>query len=356
VVGCAGIAGKTCEGIKEAENARVVAVASRNMLKAEGFAKTYTEGAKPYSSYDAVLKDTSVDVVYVPLPTTMKKDMVMKAAAEKKHILCEKPLAGNVKDAEEMIEACRQNGVQFMDNTMMMHHSRLEEIKKVLENKKDFGDVKHVVSCFTIPFGNDDEWAGDNIRMNSSLEPMGALGDLGWYNIRLSQWAFKYEEPEEVCCHYFDKTEEGVPITAHAILRYSGGCTATFDCSFKCCLRQWAEVVGTKQTVSWDDLCVTQDKVQAPFTVATAGIGENAITFPKQIIQQGNVENCVQHKKLIENMSNIVLGKKLDDKKLDDHWPFISLQTQKIMMALHESAARRGGAWVKFRGADLGSL
>ena len=82
-----------------------------------------------------------------------------------------------------------------MDITMMMHHVSLDEIKMVIGDPDAFGAVKHVFSCFTIPFGNDAEWARSNIRTNASTEPFGALGDLGWYNIRISQWAFDYEEP-----------------------------------------------------------------------------------------------------------------------------------------------------------------
>jgi len=294
VLGCAGIAAKTCQGVAEASNASVVAVASRTLSKAQEFAKANASSAKAFGSYEAVLDDSSVDVVYIPVPTTMKKEWVIKAAQKGKHVLCEKPLAGNVEDAKAMVEACAKAGVQFMDNTMMMHHSRLKELKQVLSDRSNFGAVKHVVSCFTIPFGNEDEWAKGNIRMNASTEPLGALGDLGWYNIRISQWAFEYEDPQEVSCHYIEETADGVPVTAHAILRYSGGRTATFDCSFKCCLRQWAEVVGEKRTVSWDDLCVTQVKEEAPFTVATAGIAELAITFPKEVIETKNVKGCVR--------------------------------------------------------------
>eukprot|EP00419_Tripos_fusus_P010708 CAMPEP_0172667604 /NCGR_PEP_ID=MMETSP1074-20121228/8538_1 /TAXON_ID=2916 /ORGANISM="Ceratium fusus, Strain PA161109" /LENGTH=356 /DNA_ID=CAMNT_0013484137 /DNA_START=44 /DNA_END=1114 /DNA_ORIENTATION=+ len=347
VIGCAGIAGKTCQGIREADNALVVAVASRSLSKAEAFVDAHAPGAKPYDTYDAVLDDERVQAVYIPLPTAIRKEWVLKAAAKGKHVLCEKPLAGNVEDAEDMIKACAEAKVQFMDNTMMMHHSRLKELKQVLQ-APEFGRVKHVVSCFSIPFGNDEEWAAANIRLNASLEPMGTLGDLGWYNIRISQWAFDYEPPLQVSCHYIETTAEGVPLTAHALLRYSNGRTATFDCSFKCCLRQWAEVVGQNRTVSWDDLCVTQEKEKAYYTVATAGIAENAITFPKTILGPDEkpepfaVKGCVQHKELIRKMSALVC-----DGTLDADWPRISLQTQKIMMALHESA-KKDGEWVKF--------
>jgi len=291
------------------------------------------------------LEDVYVQVVYIPLPTAMKKEWVVKAAKKGKHVLCEKPIALNKDDAKEMLDTCEAAGVQFMDNTMMMHHTRLEKIQSIIKDHASFGKVKHVVSCFTIPFGNDPDWARDNIRMSASTEPFGALGDLGWYNIRISQWAFGYEEPEAVSCHYFDETADGVPITAHAILKYAGGRTATFDCSFKCSLRQWAEVVGEKLTVSLDDFVVTQLEDKASYTVADASIADKAITFPKDVKEKPEVGGCVQHTKLIENMSGLVLG--LVGKGVPDpRWPFWSAQTQRIMIALSESA-KKDGAWIK---------
>jgi len=341
VIGCADIAKKTCQGILDATNATVVAVGSRSIDKATSFVDNHAPGAKAYASYDEVLKDDKVKVVYVPLPTAMKKDWVLKAAENKKHVLCEKPIAVTKEDAKAMVDACEKAGVQFMDNTMMMHHSRLEKIKSIISNVDVFGKVKHVVSCFTIPFGNDPAWAENNIRMDGSTEPYGALGDLGWYSIRISQWAFGYEEPEYVSCHYFDETKDHVPITAHAILKYAGGRTATFDCSFKCSLRQWAEVVGEKRTVSWDDFVVTQLKDEASYTVAEAGIADKAITFPKNVNITECEKGCVQHTKLVENMSELV-----SKGEPDAQWPKMSEQTQRIMMALHESA-KANGSWIK---------
>lgn len=343
VIGCAGIAEKVCVAIAEATDATVVAVGSRTKEKAEQFVKDNAPGAKAYDSYDAVLDDSDVKVVYIPLPTTMKKEWVLKAAAKGKHVLCDKPISINTEEAKAMVEACAKAGVQFMDNTMMMHHPRLSDgtLRNSLKDE-EFGTVKHVVSCFTIPFGNDDGWANSNIRMNATTEPYGCLGDLGWYNIRVSQWAFQYEEPEEVSCHYFDQTKDGVPTTAHAIMKYSGGRTATFDCSFKCALRQWVEVVGTNRRAYWDDFVINHLESSAGYTVDSSGIAAKAITFPKTVHLNQNFEGYTQqHTQLVQRMSQLAkIGTP------DSHWPTISEQTQRIMMALH-SSAQNAGVWTK---------
>jgi len=343
ILGCANIAEKVCVAITEATNASVVAVGSRSIEKAEKFVKDNAPGAKAYDSYDAVLDDSNVKVVYIPLPTTMKKEWVLKAAEKGKHVLCEKPISVNAGDAKAMVEACSKAGVQFMDNTMLMHHVRLSALKSTLQDA-EFGSVKHVVSCFTIPFGNDDGWASSNIRMSATTEPFGSLGDLGWYNIRISQWAFQYEEPQEVSCHYFEETTDRVPITAHAIMKYSGGRTATFDCSFKCALRQWVEVVGKKRKAYWDDAVVDQLESKSSYTVESADIANKALTFPKTIHEGASKTfegHTQQHTQLVQCMSQIAM-----EMNPDSHWPSISEQTQRILLALHASA-QNGGSWTK---------
>ena len=92
VVGCAGVAHKTCEAIAEAFNAQIVAVASRFMAKDSNFVNHHAPGAKSYDSFDDVLSDDKVHVVYIPLPTAMKKEWVLKAAAHRQHVLCENQL------------------------------------------------------------------------------------------------------------------------------------------------------------------------------------------------------------------------------------------------------------------------
>lgn len=346
VLGCAGIAEKTCQGIAETASARVVAVGSRALAKAEAFVQAHAPGATPYGSYEAVLEDSRVQVVYIPLPTTMKKEWVLKAAQKKKHVLCEKPLAADIKDVEAMLAACREAGVQFMDNTMFMHNERLGKMRAVLDDRDLFGEVKHVMSSFSIPFGNDPAWAAGNIRMAQALEPLGSLGDLGWYNIRLSLWAFAWEDPTEVSCVYLDTTEEGLPITLHAVMRFARGRSAAFDCSFRCALRQWAEVVGEKCTLTLDDLCVTQEHGKASFAVARGSISEKALTFPKETVKSETLVGCVQHVALIEALSALVRGGEPDPK-----WPAWTLQTQRILLLLHDSA-RQGGAWLQVQRSD----
>ncbi|MEC9094164.1 MAG: Gfo/Idh/MocA family oxidoreductase, partial [Planctomycetota bacterium] len=124
ILSTAEIAQKNWAAIRFAENATLRAVASRNLEKANAFIDC-CQGSTPYEeppmalgSYEQLLESEEIDAVYIPLPTGLRKEWVIKAATAGKHVLCEKPCAINYDDLLEMTQACEQNHVQFMDGIM----------------------------------------------------------------------------------------------------------------------------------------------------------------------------------------------------------------------------------------------
>ena len=113
-LGTAGIAKKVGEAIKMAENAELVAVASRSKTRAKQWSKN-NQVEHAYGSYDELLADPRIDAVYIPLPPSMHAEWTIKAADQGKHILCEKPLSVTVGEAIAMSNACKTNQVQLMD-------------------------------------------------------------------------------------------------------------------------------------------------------------------------------------------------------------------------------------------------
>jgi predicted dehydrogenase len=120
-----------------------------------------------------------VDAVYIPLPTGVRKEWVLKAAAAGKHVLVEKPVACTLEDAREMVAACAVNGVLLMDGVMFMHHDRLATVRSLLDSRV-LGErtPSKMVASFSIT--GDDAFFSENIRVDTKMEPLGALGDLGW--------------------------------------------------------------------------------------------------------------------------------------------------------------------------------
>jgi predicted dehydrogenase len=180
----------------------VTAVASRDRSRAQRFIEFCQTRApmpcppEPFGSYQELLDSRSVDAVYIPLPTGLRKEWVLRAAAARKHIVCEKPCAISVADLQEMIEACRRQRVQFLDGVMFMHSRRLEQVRAALDDSQAVGSIRRITSAFT--FAAPSEFFGDNIRGNASLEPHGCLGDLGWYCLRFSLWAMDWKLPMQV--------------------------------------------------------------------------------------------------------------------------------------------------------------
>jgi predicted dehydrogenase len=86
-----------------------------------------------------------VDAVYVPLPTGLRKEWVVRAAKAGKHVVCEKPCAVNAVILEEMLSACRKNNVQFMDGVMFMHSQRLARVRETLDDGASVGQIKRIV-------------------------------------------------------------------------------------------------------------------------------------------------------------------------------------------------------------------
>ena len=119
--------------------------------------------------------------MYIPLPTTLHEEWVGKAAAVGKHIICEKPLAVTAAEIKGMIDVCKSSNVLFMDGTMFMH---LDRTKRVVEAKKQLGKIRKVVSSFC--FCGDENFHKNDIRTKKDCDALGALGDLGWYSVKVS--------------------------------------------------------------------------------------------------------------------------------------------------------------------------
>jgi predicted dehydrogenase len=254
ILGTAHIAHKNWQGIRNAPNCRLTAVASRDLERCRRFVgecQAHTPHDPPpraYGSYEELLADDAVDAVYIPLPTVIRKQWAIRAADAGKHVLVEKPVGASAADVREIVAACRRNGVQLMDGVMFMHSRRLDALRKVLDDGQSIGTITRIVSHFT--FGGTDEFFQSDIRTHSELEPLGCLGDLGWYNIRFLLWVMKEKLPAKVCGHTLASRSRPdspapVPCDFSAELFYPEGVSAAFYCSFLAEIQQWASVGGT---------------------------------------------------------------------------------------------------------------
>ncbi len=153
ILGAAFIARKNWQAIREAGNATLVAVASRELVRAQAFIDECQASAphavvpEAMGSYEALLARPDIDAVYIPLPTGLRKEWVIRAAQAGKHVLVEKPVGCHAAEVEEIIAACEQHRVQFMDGVMFMHGRRLQRMRDVLDLK--VGNIRHIASQFS---------------------------------------------------------------------------------------------------------------------------------------------------------------------------------------------------------------
>ena len=316
ILSTANIATKVARAIHFAENADLIAVASRTEERATTWAEKHNIRTA-YGTYDALLTDDSIDAIYTPLPPSLHAEWTIKAAEHGKHVLCEKPLAANAAEAIAMADACRQNGVQLMDGVMWVHHERTAVMKQKLTDGA-LGRLRRVTAAFTF---NWDTIPVGNIRTMKEFAG-GSLGDLGYYCVRAILWAFE-QMPTQVFATARYKV--GVDFNLAGILWFDNERIATLDCGFDTGLRKWFEVAGTRASIVCDDFTVPTSEDTARFWVHGPEGNE-----------QNTVEGCIQEVKMIERLSRIV-----QPGNLEVEWSDVAVNTMRICDALLASHRRK---------------
>jgi predicted dehydrogenase len=223
-VGTGNIANWMADVVRNTPAAELAAVASRSTAAAQAFA-TRHGACKAFGSWAEMLAWEGVDAVYVATPTALREEICIAAANAGRHVLGEKPFA-SLPSLRRITAACRDNGVAFMDATHFVHHPRNSEI---LEHRGEItGRPQSLDSSFLVPLAN----RGD-IRYDPALEPLGALGDLGWYNMRAT---LEYLSPagalHSVSTHLRHDERTGAIIAGDGLLAFQDGSVSVWRCSF----------------------------------------------------------------------------------------------------------------------------
>ena len=341
----AGIGKKNWQAIFHSGNCVVSAVASRDLEKGRAFIRecqalnAFDVLPEAIGSYEELITSPNVDAIYFPLPTGRRRDFVLQAAAAGKHVICEKPCAGNMAELEEMLVACERNSVQFMDGVMFMHSPRLARVREVLDDGQSVGPVRRIASAFS--FNPGPQFFSTNIRANGALEPAGCLGDLGWYCIRFALWTMNWQMPREVTGRLLGQSEAlpGRPSAAtefSAGLLYDGGVSVEFYSSFLAAKQQWAHVSGEKGWLLVPDFVHPFNSYEPAFEVNEKMIRLEGVKCPPGVdpILQGHPTS--QDTWMFRNFAAQVFSG-----KLNTDWPMWAWKTQKVLDACLE-AGRRG--------------
>jgi len=353
ILGTAHIARKNWQAIRLAGNSALIAVASRDRGRAQRFIEEcqadvpQTPVPAACGSYEELLARRDVDAVYIPLPTGLRKEWVLRAAEAGKHILCEKPCGVSSADVRAMLEACRRNRVQLMDGVMFMHSQRLPLLRQVLDDPQVIGTVRRITS--QLSFLAAAEFLEHNIRVSSNLEPLGCLGDLGWYNIRFALWVQKEQLPERVsgrilAQHGRSDAPEPVPTEFSGELFFPGGVSASFYCSFRNEHHGWANVSGTRGFLHVPDFVLPFFGSEVAFEVSNAvfraqGCDFNMESHPRRcaVHEYSNSAANSQETNMIRTFAQIVTSG-----QLEPLWGDITLKTQQVVDACLRSAREDG--------------
>src|SRR5918911_1013688 len=170
-------------GVRASTSTDVLAVGSRGIDAARAFASEL-EIPRAYGSYDDLLADPDVDAVYIPLPNRLHAEWSIRAAQAGKHVLCEKPIARHVADAERMREAAQAAGVVLMEAFMWRHHPQHARVRALLDDGA-IGQLTFVRSSFTYVI-EPDRRGTRNVRLQPTLDG-GSLMDVGCYPVNLAR-------------------------------------------------------------------------------------------------------------------------------------------------------------------------
>ena len=276
IVGTGGIANSMAGMIRMADAAATGAVSSRRMETAQAFADDH-DVPNAFDSWQEMIDSDLVDAIYVATPTSVREEICIAAARGGKHVLGEKPFA-SLPSVERITAACRDNDVAFMDGTHFVHHPRTLDIRQ--HRQERLGFVWSVASAFQ--FNLEDR---GNIRFNPGLEPMGAIGDAGWYNMRA---AVEYLPPDvvldTVSAHLRRDAETGAAISGTGVLEFTDGSTSTWNCGFDSgAVVMDLRITGTEGVINIDDFLGQNRDGSADLLYRKGGWGDSAseeITIP----------------------------------------------------------------------------
>lgn len=250
VMGCGNIARQFVAALATNPHVTVSAAASRDAAKAAAFAHTFAV-ARHYGSYEALLADPLLDIIYVPLPNNMHVEWVVKAANSGKHVLSEKPLALTLAEANAMFAAARANKVMLLEAYPYWFQPQTRDMLALIHSGA-IGEVRNVQASFGFNLQGGD----GNIRMMPEMGG-GALLDAGSYAMSLIRLAMG-DAPERVIAHS-TLAPSGVDIATSATLVYSGGRSAQLFCAMNVGYHRVATILGSNGVIETEFLNHTSE-------------------------------------------------------------------------------------------------
>ena len=231
------------------EGANLVAVASRSQDRAEDFARKHGI-LRAYGTYQELLEDPDVDVVYIGTPHNRHLRDARQAMAAGKAVLCEKPLTVNPDECRNLIAVSERTGVYLMEAMWTWFLPAVQRAKEWVEAGR-IGRIRHLKADFGYPQAYDSEKREYNVTLGG-----GALLEMGIYPVALA-WYFLRQDPSRVKV-VSRRAPNGVEDDVVAVFDYADeegepSTVATLATSFRCKLQNWAYIVGDEGYIAIPD-------------------------------------------------------------------------------------------------------
>ena len=228
---------KVIPGMLRAAGVEVAAIASRDLARAKAVAKELGI-PRAYGSYEALLADPDIEAVYNPLPNHLHVPLTVQALDAGKHVLCEKPISIDAKEAEQIVAAEKRSGKMAAEAFMVRYHPQWIRAREIAKSGK-LGEVKLISIIFT--YFNDDP---ENVRNKADIGG-GGLYDIGCYAVTGARFLFD-AEPERAAAVIERDPKFKTDRLTSGMLAFPGGKQLIFACATQLVPRQVVEVLGTK--------------------------------------------------------------------------------------------------------------
>jgi xylose dehydrogenase (NAD/NADP) len=226
--------------LRASKRNHLLAVASRTQESADRYAREW-KIPRAHGSYEALLADPEIDVIYNSLPNHLHAEWTIKAVEAGKHVLCEKPLALNVAEVDAIQEAARKHGRVVAEAFMYRHHPQTIKVQELIKSGS-LGTLKLIRGAFSYVLSRERD-----VRLDPAMGG-GSIWDVGCYPISYTRTVVG-ETPLEVF-GWQVTGPTGIDETFVGQMRFDHEIHAQFDCSFVIPSRAFMEVLGSEGTLN----------------------------------------------------------------------------------------------------------
>ena len=227
---------KVIPAMQHGDWSEVLAIASRDINKATNVAQRLGI-SKAYGTYEELLADNEIEAIYNPLPNHLHVPWTIRAAEAGKHVLCEKPIGLNMKEAAQLLAVRDRTGVKIQEAFMVKTHPQWISVLELIKSGR-IGELRSINGFFSY-FNSDPQ----NIR-NKLEVGGGGIMDVGCYAITISRFIFRHE-PQRVIGLIQRDPHLNIDRLASVILDFPAG-QASFTCGTQIVPYQRMQLCGTR--------------------------------------------------------------------------------------------------------------